>query len=530
MESLEKLEQIFRERSEEILRLRESIQKGEEYSRRVSELLKSVGGRHRDLLEQNLEQLLGGNVTLTVRGYYQFWTGLHVGNDVIFFRCTSKINPKLWLGPDMQLYERRQIANIEFYNKKDPKDREKSKKLIKQNLENMTFDGDNNFERIFIIEETERNNDSRLNDLVSVITRQVKGGIQVKTICVKSNEIPTFNRPQDFGIVVTENGLKLLMHLEVGENGAQEGGQVFFDRKIIGEFEKHYSKIERRSRPVKTEDPEKIKQDILRQLKDVIDISEIYGNRCYNCLLDAEQKVNKNLWERDRTPKRAWYEIVAEENNLLRHILLKEAPRDILEIGCGAGRVIRLALELEKSEGSKIGWRLSSAEAYEQNKEICLILKDHFRGENRVTIHPALVGRDAKTGRFFGIKEGHRNRFDMVLAVSNLVGWQEDEKEWIQEVLKAGKSLFFTAYKKGPELELERARMYQAAGDIITFREDGNIELLVDAFQNEKHVTKGYNKDEIEEKIKSVASEVPLQKPEVFDKGKYMVGYLLTKK
>jgi SAM-dependent methyltransferase len=236
--------------------------------------------------------------------------------------------------------------------------------------------------------------------------------------------------------------------------------------------------------------------------------------------------VNTGLWIKDETPRKTWYEIIVEENNFLREVLLKEKPRDILEIGCGAGRVIRFALELEKREGPKTGWRLTSLEAYEQNRDICLTLKDQFRTESRVAIHRGLVGKNSKTDRFNPIWNEHKDRFDMVLAVSNLVGWQENEKEWITELLKAGKSLFFTIYKKG--YELERARMYQASGDIITFREDGNIELIVDAFQDEKQVTKAYNEAEIERIINCVASEVPLKKIERFD-GKYMVGYLLKK-
>ena len=547
MEDLKKLNYMLTERSKEILRLRESIQKGETIQKRASNLLSSIHGRYRNLLEQNLLQLLDGKVTLTVRDFYQFWTDLHVDNNVVFFRCTSRIDPKHWLGPDMQLYERRQIANIKDYENRDPKDKENLNKLIKDKLKVLTFDGKNNFERIFIIEQIEINDNNKLDDLISVISRQVKGGIHVKTICVKSNEIPTFSRPQDFGIVITEIKnpkdiksanvlIKLLMYLDVGKRKEHkaylwtpEGGHIFFNEETIKDFEGYYSRIERKSFPVKTEDPEEIKQDILRQFKNVIDISEIYENRCYNCLWDAEQVVKEKKWEEDKTPKRTWFEIVAEENGFLRDILLTEKPRNILEIGCGAGRVIRFALELEKCEGSNpnIRWHLSSVEGYEQNTDICLILKDYFRGDSRVIIHRGLVGKDAKSGRFHHIKEEHRDRFDMVLAVSNLVGWQDNEEEWIREVLKAGESLFFTVYKKGHELE--RARMYQAAGDIITFREDGNIELIVDAFQDEKHVTKAYNPDEIEAIIRSVASKEPLQKPERFD-GKYMFGYLLKKK
>jgi hypothetical protein len=302
MENWEKLKQVLRKYRDEILRLRESINKGNEAQRSISELKSLIHGRHFDLVERNFQQLLNGEVILKVRDFYQFWTNLHVDNDVIFFRCTSRIDPKFWLSPDMQLYERRQISNIAHYNKhKDPKVKKDFIEKIQCNLEKIKFDGEHNFERIFIFEEMEKNHDNRLDELASIISRQIRGGVQVKTICIKSNEIPTFTRPQDFGIVITNDGLKLLMYLEVGRinegksfSWIPEGGHVLFNtvknKERIAEFEEHYSKIEGKSQLVKTDDPEKIKQHILLQLKMAIDISEIYGNRCYNCLIDAEKR------------------------------------------------------------------------------------------------------------------------------------------------------------------------------------------------------------------------------------------------
>lgn len=529
MEKVNRLEQRLQTRDAKIKALEDSIQKSTDIAPKIANLFGIVSGRHKGLVEQKLEDLLNGNVTLSVKEYYQFWTDLHVDNDVIFFKCTSKINPELWMtSPDMQLYEQRQTANIYFYRNKSTEEyRKDAMKLIKEKS-NISYNGESNFERIFMIdEEAARKNKNQVESLAQTIARQIKKGINVKTICIKSNEIPTFSRPQDFGIVMTYGGTKLAMYLEVDNDGLQQGGQVLFDNTKIEEFERHYIEVEKVAKQVNMENAEEIRDHILDQLTKVTDISEIYGNRCYNCLEEGEKKANSADWEKDRTPKRVWYEIIREENDLVRQVLLSKKPRDILEIGCGAGRMINLALDLEKKEGERLGWEIGNIEAYEQNNVIRNLLARKFRHDRRVIIHKGLVGRNGQTKRFYHILPEHEDQFDLVLAVSNLVGWQCDEEEWIKEVLRAGSSLFFTVYKKG--WELERVRMYQASGDVVVKCTNGDIEMLVDAFENQRHRTKAYDKDEIERKVDGLASDVPL-KPYSYYEGRYLHGFLLTKK
>jgi len=498
----------------------------EEPCRKAMDLCGRISGKYSAFIKGKMEDFSEGRIALTVNDFYQFWTDLFVGNDVIFFRCTSRIDPKLWIEtPDMQLYERRQMENVAAYKDKTPK--EKYISSINNMFKKMKHNGVN-FERIFLIDDSQRSDKKTLTALVSTISRQIKSGITVRVICIRSDERPTFYRPQDFGIVLTENEDKLLMYLEVGEHGEQEGGRIIFDERDIDRFEDYYLKMERKSRRIDSDNPEKIAELIKQMHSFDISDKELYGNRCCQCLNDAESRVDDGSWRNERTPRKTWYEVVYNENERLREELIGKRPREILEIGCGPGRVINQILKVRSEIRQTV-----TVVGYEQNTEICDDARDRFAHlGQQVDIQHYFVGED-KEGNWTPIKKGHERRFNMVLALSNIVGWQKNEERWIKEVLRAldyGGTFFFTVYRKG--YELERARMYKASGDILKLKngKNGDIMLVVDAFQGEEHVTGSYDKNEIEEILtKVVSSGSEFQAEPIFEVGRYMWGCLISK-
>ncbi|WP_167900928.1 class I SAM-dependent methyltransferase [Thermococcus sp. LS1] len=193
-------------------------------------------------------------------------------------------------------------------------------------------------------------------------------------------------------------------------------------------------------------------------------------------------------------------------------------PLHVLEIGTGPGRVIALLLN------SDLRYTIKKIVGIEQNKDIHNEVQKRFEDERvRVFIRNAFVGID-ESGHLHSIRHALKKSLDfhIVLAVSNLVGWQCSlsgsnwkckEREFLIDILKhavlPGGGLFFTVYKKDELIDLERARMYRAAGDIIEFVDIGgqrHIAICTDAFSGEKHVSKAYTISELEKILNDVRS------------------------
>ena len=209
---------------------------------------------------------------------------------------------------------------------------------------------------------------------------------------------------------------------------------------------------------------------------------------------------------------------------------------NILELGCGPGRVINLILDLASKGKIRNPSRIVG---YDQNTEIASYCTDTFADKQNVIIHSHNVGFE-KDGKFRSIRPPEKNSFDLIVPISNLVGWQDDrEVEWLTNVIRDGLQregkLFLTAYKRG--FELERARMYKAAGDIIKLNSvadpnHGDIVIVVDAFGSEEHKSKAYTKDQLETILKEVqgvlkSSGISIDWDDV-DAETYMWGRLLS--
>lgn len=520
---------------------------------------------YRSLLQRRANDLEAGAITLSADDYFQFWTDLHSKDTIIFFKVVSRLLPKYWEEPEMKLYQRRQIDQIaeiremvgasnyrkgsiqscidqsikpmveqvtsRFKTEKTPKG------LVNRRLERFWKDP---FERTFL--STPQMEQREVDLLADVMAEQADGAISIRHLCLEINEASTFDRPQDFGIVVTINGDIFGMYNDVDFLGNPLGGLVVTDREAIV----HYLDSYLRLRGSTTRLSGTLSQEVVltcvsndRDKRNRISDPEIYGNRCEMCLQRAEGRVKEGSWEEEETPLRTWYKIVHDENEALSQLLEElKVQGPILEIGPGLGRAIDLVVSLQSRNTIP---RPNMIVGYEQNEDIANSCRDKFRGlGGLVTIDTRFVGFDDRG--FHGIRDPHRGSFDLILAISNIVGWQgRNDSQWIANVidegLHPGGRLFFTVYKDG--FELERARMYKASGDItqIVYDEQtgsNQIELLVDAFRGDLHQSRAYSEEQLDSLLKDVPNHLNGNsfelESEVSEAGEYMWGVVITRR
>ncbi|NJD99842.1 hypothetical protein E3E26_08630 [Thermococcus sp. LS1] len=193
--------------------------------------------------EKYLSDLLNNSrVTLTVEEFYQFWTDLLTQDEdkVIFIRATSRIDPKFWLNPEMQIYQKRQFERIKELSQPTyaKNAQEIVEKTIRRALEHVThpsfkeidvndllkkIDPKVFFERIFLYSPGSN------GVLSEALSSQVQGNISVLVLKLNANERPTPARPQDFGVIITEKGNVFTMYLDLDENNTPMGGYITFN-------------------------------------------------------------------------------------------------------------------------------------------------------------------------------------------------------------------------------------------------------------------------------------------------------------
>jgi len=543
--------------------------------KQINKLIESIHSlNYRSFLEKRHRDISEGTLTLTVNDYFQFWTDMHDKDEIVWFKLISRLLPSYWDEPEMQLYQKRQTQQIESISRKAESSdyRKEALKLARNNdVEDMLRKCreryqaekvpttliqarckaflENNFERIFLLSpflnsslnqprgpDLKERQADYVAKLAGIIKTQIEGGICVRVASMSINETSTFERPQDFGVAVTSQGDIFGMFCDVDIYGNPQGGVVIVDPVKIQHYLDCYLRIRGKtdSVPVKLGEDE-IRDTLAEALQaPPVDISdpEIYGNRCHMCLKRAEEVVRSGAWKSETSPLRTWYEIVDAENKALCNVLMKLDVRgEILEIGCGPGRLLRIITELIRDR--KIHSTVQIV-GYEQNPEIANSCRDAFRSEPNVRIFQHFLG--FKDGSLAGIRPADAGRYSLILAMSNLVGWQEDkEVEWLDNVVREGLTdggtLFLTVYKRG--FELERARMYKAAGDIIEIASDkdaypGDIVLVVDAFHSEKHRSKAYEEEDLKKVLEAVKSRVAISY-KLFPVGRYMWGALITR-
>jgi SAM-dependent methyltransferase len=482
--------------------------------------------RYDEMVRMTWDRLKQGIIKLTVNDYYSFWTGLHGAKDIVFFRCTSRIDPVLWQTPEMAVYQNSQCENVEFLSKKPDSEKKELDTIIKKAL--VSLNGEKldhgNFERIFIIDDDQRSDDTSLEALISTLQAQSKF-FDVKAICISKKEIPLPDRPQDFGIVVSANGDVALMDLEVSEDGEAGGGRLVFEKDEIQRYAGIYRAISQKCSSdgvifshTETWSKEKIRDAILS-----LQAVSIFGeNRCLRCFQNAEE-ILATRWEGVSKKsisegKLMWLHILDAENTKTAEIVASLKPHWILEIGCGPGRIIQKVL----STATEHRIPLERIVGFEQNAEIYREALERFITEPRVLIQHILFGNGVGTIPY------EDDFFDLAIGVSNIVGWQNGkEEDWISEVCRVSKSFFFTVYTRGSEDR--RIEMYKALGCPAAKR-NGQIELrIVDAFGGASHITKSYDENDVRNLASKICAKYRGATFDSFAVGDYMIGCIVSK-
>lgn len=527
-------------------RLGEVLEREPGIARSLRTIAESKSENYSDLLNRRWHEMEGGTLTLTVEDYYQFWTNLHSRDTIALSKVTSRIPSGSWREPEMRLYVKRQMLQMEGFAEPGFKVQANKAALecltaVFRDLEegprwDVTRRKPSNaqlkaffedpFERLFMLAAEQ---EVDLKELSAIISEQVAGGIAIRLLNAVISERATFERPQDFGIAITQEGFPVGMFNDVDVRGNPQGGVLITAPRKIASYVNCYLRLRKKSTKVPQDaDAKRVEQLLKRVLEKRIDISdpEVYGNRCYRCLRKAEDAA---LQQRDEEIPaiQTWYSIVQEETTALERILAGGNFKKVLEVGCGSGRVIDRIFHL--ADEKKINLP-SQIVAYEQNEAI----HNHYveRFSNRpgsVTFYKCLLGFE-EPGKFAGIRDTDTRSFDLIVAISNIVGWQSSEAEWlrglIQQALAPNGTVFLTVYRRGKELE--RARMYRAAGDIIELNgddgEEVDIAIYTDAFVDRtKHKSRAYTRDQLEELLAEVTSDLDA-KHEVFEVGEYMWG------
>lgn len=460
-----------------------------------------------------LKLLEEGQIKLTTDEFFRFWADLFTGDQVIFFRVTSRINPQLWKTAAMTLYQERQFEHIKKHcertkNKTEDRNLRKIIGNIFPDYEKVS-----NFERIFLITDSMRIDPEILRTLVNIITEQ-KEFTDIKVICIDEKERPVPNRPQDFGIVFTEKGDALLMDVELSSKGEVGGGKVIFDPKIIAKYLNMYEQISQRAIKIsKNDSPDQVREKIL-----FLNPTFLFPNRCLVCLKDAEDKVRDGSWKNERSGKKYWYEVGYDENEKLKEVLLKYKPKRVVEMGMGPGRVIQLTLDTYRAY--KIPFE--QIIGIEQNYEIYQEAFNRFVLQNPKVIitHGLIIGSEERD-----VLTPYPDKFfDLATAVENFIGWQINEIKTIKHLLRTTKKLFFTVYKK--EATPFRVKFYEAAGDTVEIKNEQIWIMDIDAFGRTPHCSRSYEKEEIKNILNQVARELPVS-VEFYDVGKYLWGGLI---
>jgi len=199
-----------------------------------------------ELYLRTLHFLGEGIIKLTGIDYFKFWSGLHTSRDIIFFRVTSRIDPKVWREPEVSAYQKRQIENIKIFKNKPKEEREKAKKIVENLLGEKITD---HFERIFIIDDKQKEEKKVVDTLAEIINEQKKH-MSIRIICIPSKERPMPGRPHDFGILVTEDGSTAVMDLDLSDDWEPLGGKVIFNDDVFKEYWGYYKTILKRSQKI----------------------------------------------------------------------------------------------------------------------------------------------------------------------------------------------------------------------------------------------------------------------------------------
>lgn len=412
---------------------------------------KSLKIRH--VIEKKTEILASRIIELSVQEISPIWSGMFAERNIIYLRATSLISPSMWKDPWMSRYEGEQRANIDYFNSLEEKEKGRYNQIISSLVPNHERElGSSNFERIFIITKDQSGNAAILIKLIELICSQSEY-MDVRI----AYEGSILSHRRDFGLTVSRDEDILLYDLIPNIGGdSLLGGRLILNKKERAEAISCYGIVRANSleipRGAQSNEVAKIINEVVGEQVDLDAVDRAWedqkrkkSHKCIGCFIDSEKRVKED-WKALPPARSRWYEMIDVENRKVRDYVLEHKPRRILEVGCGPGRMIDILEKIGFENFDKIVGIEKDTEMYNhaykrwqenQNVEIFQMTVEHL-----------LPFSD--------------DDFDLCVNAMNIVGWQEDESEWLELMLRCSQVVFFTLYKKG--FEADRIEMYEKRG------------------------------------------------------------------
>lgn len=226
---------------------------------------------------------------------------------------------------------------------------------------------------------------------------------------------------------------------------------------------------------------------------------------CLKCLVSTEKVIGKGSMTSLPMPARRWHGMFLAENKALADVVSKSRPNAILEVGCGPGRLINVALSSSQQINEMVG--------IERVREISIFCAARFKSNSNVRI----LNEEIREALPFG-----NSYFDLCINSMNLLGWQDDEEKWLREMLRCSKQVFFTVYRKG--MEEKRLEMYKTRGHTdFSFTDAGDI-IVKGCGLAQPSITKAYSKKQ----ILQICSAIENTKYTIFSVGELLHGCLIS--
>lgn len=460
----------------------------------------------RNIAERKYKSLDEGHtIDLSTQQISTVWSRMFAERNIIYLRATSLISPSLWKDPFMSKYEGYQRANIDYFKGLEEKERWKYNEMVNSIIAYPELRLPN-FERIFIIRKDQLLSDV-LVELIEIICSQSEYmdiGVAYEGDILPANK-------EDFGITISKEGDTLLYDLVPNiTGGSLLGGHVKLSKSEREELVDKYRNIKANSEaiPPRAQFPDvaEILKGLVKEQKDLDEIDRAKEewerersvlHKCIGCFLESERTVEKNDWTTFIPARRRWYEMIDVENSKVRDYVVQNKPRRILEVGCGPGRLIKIIQNLGLENFDEIVGIEADTQMYNRAYE-------RWRDIDKVKIFKMTVGYQLPY---------NDDDFDFCINAMNIVGWQENERAWLEEMLRCSKVVFFTLYKKGLEkerLEMYEKRKHRLSETDVHLDQNGQI-ILGDCAVIPNVVSRAYTPQEVNELCNKVSSKYAAQ-------------------
>jgi SAM-dependent methyltransferase len=455
-----------------------------------------------DLFNHKYELITKGKVELTMNDISPIWEGMFEDLSITYLRVTSYIDPIIWENAFMVRYDHQQRQNIGYIKKLDDKTLRTILDGAKSIFEELRvpWKWDDNFERTFILSKEQLGDVDVLVDIIDIICEQNK----YFNLRLVNEETLLNHERRDFGIAVSKDQSIWIYELIIFGKNTLLGGTITIDKEEITNFIRMYDTLQSKAMPI----PEKVDfRDVAKIVSKMVNVdsdtiiktrdqklAKVGGHKCLRCFLESEKRIKEDDWHNFEEARRIWYEMLVAENKKVTELVEEYKPKRILEVGCGTGRFINLMADLGLNEFEEIIGIDGDSQMYDYaNKKFGKYMPKIkiFKMEVKLLLPYT-----------------QENYFDLCINAMNIVGWQENEKIWLKEMLRCSKSVFFTLYKHGYEdLRLE---MYQSKGHEISDigvhkNSDGQI-VLGDCAVISNVKSRDYTYEEVENICKTLST------------------------